>query len=816
MGIWLQFPAEPVYVDARLDSASRIAAGQVARLTPRSQMEQLADLHFETHAHIKSVIGQDLITDDNVAVAELVKNSMDAEAARITVSFRAADRERGEAEIRILDDGVGMSQEDVERKWLNLAFSSKRADGQRFYAGSKGIGRFSSDRLGRELLMYTRKRGAPGIIKVVIDWETFESQMRWSSRLHEIRFKSFELSAAEFRLETGIRGFRHGTCLRIKRPKSLWGAKKLLGLKRDLERLMLPSQVGVGAGAKLFLEVLDYDGRDGLEGLAGEVRNRAFEKLPFKTTWIESMIDRKGSRIKTRLHYRGETLVEVVERNRFGELRGAKVAMFHLNQYHKAFFKRETGIRSEDYGSVFLYLNGFRVPPYGDPRNDWLGIDARRAQAAGRCLGTRDIIGRVELEDREGEAFAVTSDREGMRQSEAFTQLSGISDGFFGHALGILERFVANGLSWDKVTESNEEIENRLSLHSGAYDFFRTRFHIDDAEKNSDIVKGLFQILFDGAEEGGVLSVRLGDKVLETLARQKREKIKDFEKSMRRILSADGAKPVGFGMRKVLRRLKESHAKITNLEAERKALTERRHFICRQLDDEGRMRRIAESQTISKKQKLIEITSLLNAWSSEIQPVCESIIDKLRKNPQIVDEKTFDQINFAHMVCIKIRKLSKIIHKTNFRMMTDGANHDIFLYAEQYIEELRSVGPSVFGLNVTFSNKKNSRLNLTMRVTEISMLLDNIISNAEKHSADRLDVIVDETPEKFEIRFVDNGTGLTGKHSHDKLFEPGITTTGGSGIGLHHAKKFACDLGASISIQSNEGKGATVRLEWKK
>lgn len=47
-------------------------------------MEQL---HFKTNVQIKSIIGKDLINDDNIAILELVKNSFDADAKRVEISF---------------------------------------------------------------------------------------------------------------------------------------------------------------------------------------------------------------------------------------------------------------------------------------------------------------------------------------------------------------------------------------------------------------------------------------------------------------------------------------------------------------------------------------------------------------------------------------------------------------------------------------------------------------------------------------------------------------------------------------------------------
>ncbi|WOD08842.1 ATP-binding protein [Marinomonas sp. GJ51-6] len=108
-------------------------------------------LNFEVSSFLKSVIGKDLINNDFVALFELVKNSFDARAKNVEISFEALNDEIHK--IVITDDGKGMSYEDLVDKWLKVAHSAKQdgsEDGEisRVYAGNKGVARFSCDRLG--------------------------------------------------------------------------------------------------------------------------------------------------------------------------------------------------------------------------------------------------------------------------------------------------------------------------------------------------------------------------------------------------------------------------------------------------------------------------------------------------------------------------------------------------------------------------------------------------------------------------------------------------------------------------------------------
>ena len=54
-------------------------------------------------------------------------------------------------------------------------------------------------------------------------------------------------------------------------------------------------------------------------------------------------------------------------------------------------------VRPAEFGSIFLFLNNFRVFPIGEEYDDTFGINRRKQQGQSRRLGTRDILGRVDV-----------------------------------------------------------------------------------------------------------------------------------------------------------------------------------------------------------------------------------------------------------------------------------------------------------------------------------------------------------------------------------------------------------------------------------
>ena len=81
-------------------------------------------LTFRVSAGLKNLIGRDLISDKYIAVFELVKNSYDAGASKVEISYLVSDE--GMGKIIISDNGSGMTYNDIIQKWLFVAYSEKK------------------------------------------------------------------------------------------------------------------------------------------------------------------------------------------------------------------------------------------------------------------------------------------------------------------------------------------------------------------------------------------------------------------------------------------------------------------------------------------------------------------------------------------------------------------------------------------------------------------------------------------------------------------------------------------------------------------
>src|ERR1700694_4268550 len=163
---------------------------------------------FRPRARLLKLIGEELISDEVVAVSELVKNAHDADAVTVTIAFRGVKGPEGEIQVR--DDGMGMNLDTVLGRWMEPAASTKKGKGRqvtrlgRRVLGEKGVGRFAADKLARHLEAVSRCPARSDEIRVVIDWDQFSDD---SLMLDEI------LNRWEVRPAEALKS--HGTVLHL-------------------------------------------------------------------------------------------------------------------------------------------------------------------------------------------------------------------------------------------------------------------------------------------------------------------------------------------------------------------------------------------------------------------------------------------------------------------------------------------------------------------------------------------------------------------------------------------------------------------------
>lgn len=856
----------------------------------------MGNLHFKTNVQIKSIIGKDLINDDNIAILELVKNSFDADAKRVDISFcnlKNNDDKEGNKEypfsektsrIIIRDDGVGMDLSDIDDKWLNIAYSEKKSNSRqynRMMAGAKGVGRFSCDRLGHYLNLYTRKKGKECFL-LKIDWSKFEiDDQKKEIQSVDIEYETLNDIDLE---KKGLASFNQGVILEIIQLRSnwvrfddeKWNTDKLAELKKYLEKLINPNQAFEKNDFGIYLDAPEFisenNSKSQNEKFIGKVENTIFQKLDFKTTSIECKSIGDGKTILTTLKDKGDTIFWIKEQSDYyPEIQNFKITLYYLNTYAKAFFTKQTGMRPVSYGSVFLFLNGFRIPPYGEEGNDWLKLEQRRSQGYARYISARDLVGQIEILDSNN-SFQIVSSREGVVKNDNYEKLAE-RGGLFYRVLRRLERYVVDGLNWDSIPENDKsrfsEIEKKII--SGELSEEDLKYQEDAKTKRKRIYESIHSII--NASPQKVIELYINENLIESKINEEKELA---EQEFSRLLSDFENKKISGDLlaqilQKKARESKElekqlaDFSKYTTNEATAKAIAELQSYketiekqakiiesLQKQLEEKEK--EIASTQTtseerikeaekkqreaeqkqreaeadrdiIKQKNRYLESTRtisaeeesfihIINVYSAEINPAFEKISEIAATNT--IPKELIKEISVVRTFFDKVLNAASLLTKANIKQLANKEIINLSKYIEEYIQTCSEI---LFrDIDFKIVNNNNAEYYGAYSMLDISVLLDNLISNAKKENADSIQVNIFEENGKYIIDFSDSGKGvLDSALLGERMFELGVTTRyGGSGIGLASVKKIVTDMKGRVSFLGNNIylKGATFRIEF--
>ncbi len=714
-----------------------------------------------------------------------------------------------------------MDLTDIEDKWLNIAYSEKillEQETGAYLAGNKGIGRFSCDRLGKQLDLLTRKKDNE-LLHLRIWWPDFEVEGDKDLTIQDIDLDIVSTDNAQAAQVAGIPKFPEtGTVLVISSLRSEWDRDKLRELKTSLEKFLNPNQLFLRDRFTINLSVPALENSDAGKSypdrITGEIQNQIFDKLKFSTTYIEAKVLDDNETVSVVLFHEGEKVFDLVERNdSYPLLRGVGVhaVIYYLNPYKKAYFKRQTGVRSVDFGSVFLFLNGFRIAPYGDRGDDWLGLDVRRAQGHARYLGSRDVVGRIEITSND-ERFMPISSREGLKNTDAFEQLR---EEFFLDVLRKLERFVVEGLDWDSVPR---ELRQEL-IDSEGLDWDNTleRYTESWERKKQRIVLSLMTLI--GSSPDRIIKFWFNPALLEGIYESRQEEVKSL------IANIEGFEPgkVDADLTKNLSRFrkliekKEEEARVAKVAAAnlRVEVSQKEEQISK-LEGETETYRaqtlfLQQVTTLDVKQ-LMSYHHQINLDATIVDNYLAKAIKALRNVPK--SQEIVDNLQKASLANKRIAAVAQFATKAKFRSGTKKELTDIPAFFEQYLLNVAKDFTAA-SLKLNVSNTVQEAFEVKASRIELSILIDNIISNANKAQARKLVVTISKISENtLRISFIDDGKGLSKELPNiESVFEMGITTTAGSGLGLYHAKNIAEKMGGKILAIPTQPTGMEIRVE---
>lgn len=440
-------------------------------------------VRFSVDAGIINRLGKELVGKAETAISELIKNAYDAEASYTHLVFMNAIKAGGTLVIE--DDGNGMTYEELINGFMRISSSDKvhspiSPNFKRKKAGKKGIGRFAAQRLGKQLIIITQTEKSEKAIKATINWEDYVID----SDINEVTGK----------IEYIDKERECGTTLIINQLYEGWSDNAIQRAYRYTEDLLIPEP--------LSRERAEWDKSRQDPGLKASFyrdtvsdntmivdENVAFYDHALAV--IEGFIDAEGQGYwrmwsKKLGAPQGDFLKIGVDRENKDTCYNSAHSI-HFKTYYfiyerslipSSLFTYIKNLGTEA-GGIKLYRNGFRVPPYGEKNNDWLGLDSSvRRKTLLFPHQNQSFFGFVEIDDIAAELFEETSSREGLIENQAFDE---IRDFVYRVIITACQEVAAlrnrkqtaNQRDWEKKTGSQkikEAIEEFSTLIENEYD----------------------------------------------------------------------------------------------------------------------------------------------------------------------------------------------------------------------------------------------------------------------------------------------------------------------------------------------------------
>ena len=414
---------------------------------------------FKANSHLLKLLGDELIGDDRLAVFELVKNSYDADAESVTVELNLGIETPS---IVVWDHaGIGMSHDDIIEKWMEIGTQSKRGENKvrtekfhRMPLGEKGVGRLAVHKLGSILKINTRAKGEPEC-SISIDWPQLIDESTYIEDTKVVIHKLDEpifFPGDKTGTKIEISGLNNKSWTRgdIRRLKGLLTSLispfnsvsdfdvcfKVPGREKDIEDLLEAEDV-LETSIWRYDFTLDEQGKFSYTysftppSLFKEIASSSLSEDDIALGLVKPT---KGEALSRKEEVKEALVVNPVDLKEIGPITGtfyvflqhsAVLNAVGMAKTIKGYLKEQSGIR--------IYRDGIRVFNYGEPNEDWLGLNAGRINSPGNKIATNMVIGGIDLSLEGSNGLKEMTNREGFDSNSTYKRFRWIMASVIDH-----------------------------------------------------------------------------------------------------------------------------------------------------------------------------------------------------------------------------------------------------------------------------------------------------------------------------------------------------------------------------------------------
>lgn len=723
---------------------------------------------FRVSSNIKSILWKELITNKYVAIFELVKNAYDASASRVDVIF-------WEDNITIKDNGKGMSEEDIDDKFLFVWYSAKADQSEnvwyknfrnkivtrKVFAWAKWVWRLACDRLWENLKLTSLKDIAwAKTERVDILWWSFEVDSK--KEFTEIEFEHETIKLDE-RIQVS------GTILDIFPLREDWSDQDISKLKTHLSRLINPQS----NSNDTFEIYLTY------KWSCERIDNFLFEKLWVKTTNIHVKLSEDWSTISTELIDRGTRIYKLVEENPWkNTLHDIAFTLYYLNPPAKKLFTDSMGMRSADFWAISLYKNWFRVFPFWEPGEDLLEIDKRKWQWYARYLWTRELFWSIEIFNASNE-FKETSSRDGgLIETQSYIDLK---IAFIEICLKRLEAYVVDTLDWTyKRADPKEWIEEQ--------EFFPEEKEKEIRELLTKLTKSKNHISLD------YNYADVEKKIV--------EKVQIWFQWTAEKLYEEAKKTGNKELEKEVKKIEDSFVRVNS-----------------KLDSTEKKLEIASEQSSALQAFFSNpFFKTIADYHHDIAIATWNIISYIDNARGYIESKNYDELPYAleniRKQTIKISSISKVATRSG---VANGVHKKKMSLNKKIIEYVNEYVDNEGGIKIEIQNQCTSDYEISFRYYDLVSVFDNMIDNSKKNKAKKIIITLEWDDRVLLINLSDDWNWLHPNYKENPklIFEPWVSSTNGQGYWLTIVRDKLKELWWVINIATQD-KWASFNLTFTK
>lgn len=365
---------------------------------------------FSVDAALLRELGERLVGKPYIALAELVKNSYDADATSVVIEF-------GLDQITISDDGHGMTFQEFQHFWMRVGSPHKQSQRTskgfgRPLTGSKGVGRLAAQFLAHNLKMVTVSgEETEKELEASVDWDKaiVAGELTKAEAFYRIKGRQNDLTAKS----------DHGTKFILSGLKQAWDAEAFKQLAREIWPLQPPfrskeqNPTEEYENQYAFHVILKSPNQDEVDNFNQQMKAffslyhaRIVGKLvvpkdatPTKTRTVQLSLDfRGGLKYVDTYPLQGDHLEELV----------FEIRVYYLDHRQKFGIKVEDAREYlKDFGGVHVYDAGFHLPYYG-VNTDWLGVEIDHSH---RLIKSQLLPPELQDKGSQGMRFLPTNNR---------------------------------------------------------------------------------------------------------------------------------------------------------------------------------------------------------------------------------------------------------------------------------------------------------------------------------------------------------------------------------------------------------------------